>query len=121
MGKMFSVIKFKDIFKQLLENNPVFINSIDLKTNWTLTQNHDWKNKCIASELTIYFLIDNKNPKVFSDWECWPGFMDHLSSDDVDLYQSEFDDLKHHKFDLTRINFIKTLSNPYLTCSSTNI
>ena len=86
-------------------------------------QNHDWKNKCIASELTISFLIDNKNPKVFPDWECWPGFMVHLSADDIKLYQLEFKDLKDHKFDLTRINFkdiIKSipymLIDKYLVC-----
>ena len=65
MGKMFSVIKFNNIFTQLQENNPVFINSIDLNTNWTLTQNHDWKNKCITSELTISFLSIIRIPKCF--------------------------------------------------------
>lgn len=84
------------------ENNHIFINLIDLKINWTLTQTNDWKDKCIASELTIYFLIDNNNLKVFSDWDCWPDLNDDISFDE---YEEEVDDLKNHRFDLTRTNF----------------
>ena len=84
------------------ENNHIFINLIDLKINWTLSQTNDWKDKCIASELTIYFLIDNNNLKVFSDWDCWPDLNDDISFDE---YEDEVDDLKNHRFDLTRTNF----------------
>ena len=69
--------------------------------------------------MTLSFLIDNKNPKVFPDRDCWPGFIGDLSSDYVDEYESKFDDFRNYKFDLIRINFkdiIKPI--PYMLIDS---
>ena len=84
------------------ENNISFTQSINVDLNLSLTQTNEWKQKCIASELTISFLIDNKNDKVLPDWECWYGLNDGIL---LDEYEDEFDKLKNQQFDLTRKTF----------------
>ena len=59
-----------------------FIQLINLKINWTLTLTDDWKDKCIASEFSISFLIDNNNLNMFPDWDCWPGLIDDIPFDE---------------------------------------
>jgi len=110
---------FKDLgkFKYLqghnfsLNGNIIsFTQSINL--NCTLTESNEWKNKCIASELTIYFLIENKKDNVFPDWHCWQDLKDDIS---FDGFEQEFDSLKNKKFDLTRKHFKEIVKSiPYM-------
>ena len=65
MKQMYSDFKDHGKFKQLQGNNISFTQSINVDINCTLTEGNEWKNKCIASELTIYFLIENKKDNVF--------------------------------------------------------
>ena len=99
MGEIYIVFKEHRIFDNLRVNNPIFIHSIDLKSNWTITQTDDWKDICIASKLTISFLIDNNNLNMFLNWEFWPGLNDDISFDE---YENKFYNLKKQKIDLTR-------------------
>ena len=68
---MYSDFKYYGKFKELQVNNIYFTQSINVDINCTLTESNEWKNKCIASELTIYFLIENKKDNIFPDWEYW--------------------------------------------------
>ena len=71
MKKMYSDFKNNGNFKELQENNISFTQSINVDINCSLTECNEWKYKCITSELTLYFLIENKKDNIFPDWECW--------------------------------------------------
>ena len=79
MRNFFSGFKDNVQYKQLQENSISSPQSINVDLNWSLTQTNKRKYKCIVSELTISFLIDNLNDNFFPDWECWYGLNDDIS------------------------------------------